>query len=268
MEPKIVVKDLTKYFGDKKVLDKISFEVYEGEIFGLLGHNGAGKTTTLRILAGIIGEYAGYVEINGKIGYLPEERGLYRDEKVVDVLKFFGELAGMERGEIAKSIDYWLNKLNISHYKNSKIKELSKGNQQKVQFIVSVIHNPDIVILDEPFSGLDVVNVKLLRNIIFELKNEGKAIVLSTHQLEKIERLCDRVLILKKGKAIHYGKIENICRKMAYIEYLENGKLIKKEIPYNEGILILKEKAEDVVKFEVRYSLEELFLDLGGNNET
>ncbi|XRO74686.1 ABC transporter ATP-binding protein [Methanocaldococcus sp. 28A] len=268
MKPIILVKDLTKYFGDKKVLDKISFEVYEGEIFGLLGHNGAGKTTTLRILSGIIEEYAGYVEVNGKIGYLPEERGLYRDEKVVDVLKFFGELAGMNKDEITKSIDYWLDKLNISHYKNSKIKELSKGNQQKVQFIVSVIHNPDIVILDEPFSGLDVVNVKLLRNIIFELKNEGKTVVLSTHQLDKIERMCDRVLILKKGKTIHYGKIENICRKMAYIEYLENGKLIKKEIPYKEGVLILKEKAEDVIKFEVRYSLEELFLDLGGNNES
>jgi len=252
MKPKIKVENLTKYFGDKKVLDEISFEVYEGEIFGLLGHNGAGKTTTLRILAGIIEEYTGYVEVNGKIGYLPEERGLYRDEKVVDVLKFFGELAGMKKEEIAKSIDYWLNKLKISNYKYSKIKELSKGNQQKVQFIVSVIHNPDIVILDEPFSGLDVVNVRLLRDIIFELKEEGKTIILSTHQLEKIERLCDRVLILKKGKAVHYGKIEDICRKMAYIEYLDNGKLIKKEIPYEEAVLILKEKAEDVIKFEVR----------------
>ena len=260
MKSKIKVENLTKYFGDKKVLDSISFEVYEGEIFGLLGHNGAGKTTTLRILAGIIEDYGGYVEINGRIGYLPEERGLYRDEKVVDVLKFFGELAGMKKDEIAKSIDYWLNKLKISNYKNSKIKELSKGNQQKVQFIVSVIHNPDIVILDEPFSGLDVVNVKLLRDIIFELKEEGKTIILSTHQLEKVERLCDRVLILKKGKAVHYGKIENICRKMAYIEYLDNGKLIKKEMPYEEAIKILKEKSEDVIKFEVRYSLEELFL--------
>lgn len=119
----------------------------------------------------------------------------------------------MKKEEIAKSIDYWLNKLKISNYKYSKIKELSKGNQQKVQFIVSVIHNPDIVILDEPFSGLDVVNVRLLRDIIFELKEEGKTIILSTHQLEKIERLCDRVLILKKGKAVHYGKIEDICRK-------------------------------------------------------
>ena len=268
MKPKIVIKNLTKYFGNKKALDNISFEVYEGEIFGLLGHNGAGKTTTLRILAGIIEEYEGYVEVNGRIGYLPEERGLYRDEKVVDVLKFFGELAGMKKDEIAKSIDYWLNKLKISNYKNSKIKELSKGNQQKVQFIASVIHNPDILILDEPFSGLDVVNVKLLRDIIFELKGEGKTIIISTHQLEKVEKLCDRVLILKKGKAIHYGKIENICKKIAYIEYLDNGKLIKKEIPYEEALKILKKRPNDIIKFEVGYSLEELFLmDSGENNE-
>ncbi len=268
MKPKIVVKNLTKYFGDKKVLDNISFEVYEGEIFGLLGHNGAGKTTTLRILAGIIEEYNGYIEVNGRIGYLPEERGLYRDEKVVDVLKFFGRLAGMKKDEINKSIDYWLNKLKIANYKNFKIKELSKGNQQKVQFIVSVIHNPDILILDEPFSGLDVVNVKLLKDIIFELKNMGKAIILSTHQLEKVEKLCDRVLILKKGKSVHYGKIEDICKKIAYIEYLENDKLIKKEMPYNEALKILKNRAEDIIKFEVGYSLEELFLkEIGEGDE-
>ena len=268
MKPKIVIKNLTKYFGNKKALDNISFEVYEGEISGLLGHNGAGKTTTLRILAGIIEEYDGYVEVNGRIGYLPEERGLYRDDKVVDVLKFFGELAGMKKEDIDKSIDYWLNKLKIANYKNSKIKELSKGNQQKVQFIASVIHNPDILILDEPFSGLDVVNVKLLRDIMFELKEEGKTIILSTHQLEKVEKLCDRVLILKKGEAIHYGKIENICKKIAYIEYLDNGKLIKKEIPYEEALKILKERPNDIIKFEVGYSLEELFLmDSGENNE-
>ncbi|WP_456374535.1 ABC transporter ATP-binding protein [Methanocaldococcus sp.] len=261
MNPKVIVKNLTKYFGNKKVLNNISFEVYEGEIFGILGHNGAGKTTTLRILAGIIEDYEGYVEINGKIGYLPEERGLYRDEKVVNVLKFFGELAGMKKEEINESINYWLNKLNIYNYKFSKIKELSKGNQQKVQFIVSVIHNPDILILDEPFSGLDVFNTKLLKNILYELKNEGKTILLSTHQLEKIERLCDRVLIIKNGKVVHYGRIERICRKMAYIEYLENGRLVKKEIPYNEAIKILKESAENVIKFEVRYSLEELFFE-------
>ncbi|ACX72476.1 ABC transporter releated protein [Methanocaldococcus vulcanius M7] len=259
-KPKIVVKNLTKYFGDKKVLDNISFEVYEGEIFGLLGHNGAGKTTTLRIIAGIIENYDGSVETDGKIGYLPEERGLYRDEKVFDVLKFFGKLAGVEGDKLVDSINYWLNKLKIQQYKNFKVKELSKGNQQKVQFIVAVIHDPDILILDEPFSGLDVANVNLLKNIILELKEKGKTIILSTHQLEKIEKLCDRILILKKGKAIHYGTIENICRKMAYIEYLENGKIVKKELPYKDALNILKENLEHVVKFEVRYSLEELFL--------
>ncbi|MFU8653562.1 ABC transporter ATP-binding protein [Methanotorris formicicus] len=263
---KVNVKNLIKHFGDKKAVDGISFEVYEGEIFGLLGHNGAGKTTTLRTIAGIINDYDGKVEVNGRIGYLPEERGLYKDEKVKDVLAFFGGLAGMRKEELKNQIEYWLKKLNVYKYKNQKIKTLSKGNQQKIQFIVSVLHNPDIVILDEPFSGLDVFNINLLKKILFELKDDGKSIILSTHQLEKIEKFCYRVLILKEGKVVHYGRIDEIChKKVAYIEYVKDGKLIKQNLPYKEAISLIKneEILKNLVKFEVRNSLEDLFLEGG-----
>jgi len=260
---RIILKNVSKSYGSKMAIKDLSFNVKSGEIFGLLGHNGAGKTTTLRIISGIVDNYDGEVYINGKIGYLPEERGLYKDEKVKDVLKFFGELSGMDNKTIEKRIDYYLNRLNIAKYKNSKIKTLSKGNQQKIQFLVSIIHNPDIIILDEPFSGLDVINLNLLKDIIFELKNEGKSIILSTHQLEKIERFCDRILILKEGKTIHYGRLDEICQnKTAYVEYIENGKLIKKNLAHKDALNLIQNNniISNLVKFEVRTSLEDLFI--------
>lgn len=268
---KIILKNVSKSYGSTMAVNNLSFNVKSGEIFGLLGHNGAGKTTTLRIISGIIDDYEGEVYINGKIGYLPEERGLYKDEKVKDVLNFFGELSGMDKNTIEKRMEYYLNKLKIDKYKNSKIKTLSKGNQQKIQFLVSIIHNPDIVILDEPFSGLDVINLNLFKNIIFELKNEGKSIVLSTHQLEKIERFCDRILILKEGKTIHYGRLDEICQnKTVYIEYLENGKLIKKNLPHEDALKLIQNSniLPNIIKFEVRTSLEDLFInDICGSYE-
>ena len=268
---KIILKNVSKSYGSKMAINNLSFTIKSGEIFGLLGHNGAGKTTTLRIISGIIDDYEGEVYINGKIGYLPEERGIYKDEKVKDVLKFFGELSGMDNKTIEKRIDYYLNRLNITKYKNSKIKTLSKGNQQKIQFLVSIIHNPDIIILDEPFSGLDVINLNLFKNIIFELKNEGKTIILSTHQLEKIERFCDRILILKEGKTIHYGRLDEICQnKTAYIEYVENNNLIKKNLPYEDALNLIQNNniiMSNLIKFEVRSSLEDLFInEMGDGN--
>ena len=269
---RIILKNVSKSYGSKMAIKDLSFNVKSGEIFGLLGHNGAGKTTTLRIISGIVDNYDGEVYVNGKIGYLPEERGLYKDEKVKDVLKFFGELSGMDNKTIEKRIDYYLNRLNIAKYKNSKIKTLSKGNQQKIQFLVSIIHNPDIIILDEPFSGLDVINLNLLKDIIFELKNEGKSIILSTHQLEKIERFCDRILILKEGKTIHYGRLDEICQnKTAYVEYIENGKLIKKNLAHKDALNLIQNNniISNLVKFEVRTSLEDLFIkdkNCGWNN--
>ena len=264
---KIILKRVSKHYGNKIALNNLSFNVKKGEIFGLLGHNGAGKTTALRIISGIIDDYDGEALTNGNIGYLPEERGLYKDEKVKDILKFFGELSGMDNKNIEKRIDYYLNKLNVAQYKNSKIKTLSKGNQQKIQFIVSIIHNPDIIILDEPFTGLDIVNLNLIKEIIYELKENGKTIILSTHQLEKIERFCDRILILKEGKAVKYGRLDEICQKTAYIEYLKNNELIKSNLPHNEALKLLNDEniKNNIIKFEVRSSLEELFME--DNNE-
>ncbi|WP_423792992.1 ABC transporter ATP-binding protein [Methanocaldococcus indicus] len=253
----VKVENLTKYFGDKKVLDNLSFEVYRGEIFALIGHNGAGKTTTLRILSGIIKDFEGRVIKNGTSGYLPEERGLYKNETVYSLLKFFGELA--EVSNLDKKIDYWLNRFNISKYKNYKIKELSKGNQQKVQLIISLIHNPDILILDEPFSGLDVVNVKLFIDVLTELKKDNKAIIISSHRLEYLDKICDRALILKNGKAIYYGALK--FRDKVYIEILENNKIVKKEMPIEEAINILKNYPEKVIKYEIKKSLEDIFLE-------
>ncbi|ABR57027.1 ABC transporter ATP-binding protein [Methanococcus aeolicus] len=259
----VVLKQISKYYGNKLALNNLSFNVKKGEIFGLLGHNGAGKTTTLRIISGIIDNYNGEVLINGNIGYLPEERGLYKDEKVKDILKFFGELHDIPTSKLKEQIDYYLNKLNVSQYKNSKIKTLSKGNQQKIQFIVSIIHNPDIIILDEPFTGLDIVNLNLIKDIIYGLKEQGKTIILSTHQLEKIERFCDRILILKEGKAVKYGRLDEICKKTAYIEYLEDNKLIKYNLSHGEALQLLNDEniKNNIVKFEVRSSLEELFME-------
>ncbi len=260
---RVILKNVSKYYGSKKALDSLSFEVECGEIFGLLGHNGAGKTTTLRIISGIIDDYEGDVIINGKIGYLPEERGLYRDEKVHDILSFFGKLSGMDNNILKDRIDYYLNRLGIEKYKNSKIKTLSKGNQQKIQFLVSIIHNPDVVILDEPFSGLDVLNLRLFKDIIFELKNNGKSIILSTHQLEKIESFCDKILILKNGKTVKYGRLDEVCKnKVVYVEYVENGKLIKKNLPHSEALKLIRNNdiISKLVKFDVRASLEDFFI--------
>jgi len=260
---RIVVKNLRKKFGNKEVLKGISFKVYEGEIFGLLGHNGAGKTTTLRILANIIEDYDGEVILNGSVGYLPEERGLYQEEKVKDVIYYFGELANLDKDTIKNNMEYYLKELNITEYKDYLIKKLSKGNQQKIQFICSIIHEPDIIILDEPFSGLDVVNLNLFKKMIYRFKKMGKSIILSTHQLEKIERFCDRIMILKNGEMVHYGRLDEICSvKNAYIEYLKDGNLIKKTLPYEEGINLLKNEdiLNNLIKFEVRGSLEDLFI--------
>ncbi|WP_456471489.1 ABC transporter ATP-binding protein [Methanocaldococcus sp.] len=253
----VKVKNLTKYFGDKKVLDNINFEVKKGEIFGILGHNGAGKSTTLRILAGIIKDYDGEVKIEGITGYLPEERGLYREERVIDILKFFAELANANE----EILEYYIKKFGIEKYKKEKIKNLSKGNQQKVQFIITLLKDPDILILDEPFSGLDVSNIKLFKDIIMEFKEKNRAIILSTHILENIEKLCDRVLILKEGKVKFYGSLAEICRKVVYIEYIDNGQVKRLELNYDKALEFVKNNLDKIIKFEVRYSIEELMFN-------
>jgi len=216
------VNDLRKTYVTTVALDGVSFDVRPGEIFGLLGPNGAGKTTTIRISLGIIEPDSGTVHFAGKnltpkmkslLAYLPEERGLYRKSKVIDVLVYFASLKGIQPSDARKRAEVWLKKLELSDYGNRKIDELSKGMQQKVQFISCLLHEPELLMLDEPFSGLDPVNQIIMKDMILDLKRAGKTIVFSTHQMEQAERLCDRICLIDHGKVILYGELSEIKRK-------------------------------------------------------
>ncbi len=213
------VNDLRKTYATTVALDGVTFDVKPGEIFGLLGPNGAGKTTTIRISLGIIEPDSGNVRFNGKeltpeiknvLAYFPEERGLYRKSKVIDVLVYFGTLRGVQPVDARKRAEVWLKKFELSKYSNSKVDELSKGMQQKVQFISCLLHEPELLILDEPFSGLDPVNQIVMKDMIRDLKQAGKTIVFSTHQMEQAEKLCDRICLINHGKVILYGELSEI----------------------------------------------------------
>ncbi len=215
------VKDLKKTYATTVALDGVTFDVKPGEIFGLLGPNGAGKTTTIRISLGIIEPDSGAVLYNGKaltpemkdsLAYLPEERGLYRKSKVIDVLVYFASLRSVPPLEAKKRAAEWLQKFELSNYANHKVDELSKGMQQKVQFISCLLHDPALLILDEPFSGLDPVNQILIKDIMRELKARGKTIIFSTHQMEQAEKLCDRICLINRGKVVLYGELKEIKR--------------------------------------------------------
>jgi len=210
---------VSKRFGDFTAVDDLSIEVRAGRVFGLLGPNGAGKTTTLRMIVNINAPDAGTIELFGKridiklqdrVGYLPEERGLYKRMKIVDQLRFFAELKNVPRAVSEKRIDDWLERLKLTEWKYKRSRELSKGMQQKVQFIGSVIHDPDLLILDEPFSGLDPVNVSLLKEAVADLKRAGKTIIFSTHLMETAEKLCDDICLLNKSKKILEGSLRQV----------------------------------------------------------
>jgi len=213
------VNSISKSYGDKKAVDNVSFSVSKGEIFGLLGPNGAGKTTTIRTIMNIITPDSGAIRIfnetfnedlTDRIGYLPEERGLYRKRKVIETLAYFGALKGMDKSDAQNKASSWLKKFELDKYENKKIEELSKGMQQKVQFIAAILHEPDLMILDEPFAGLDPINVKLIKDIILEMKNRNKGIILSTHMMEQAEKLCDSILLINNGKNVLCGKLSEI----------------------------------------------------------
>ena len=214
----LVIKNISKSFGDKKVVDNLSFELNKPGVFGLLGTNGAGKTTTIRMILGIIKKDSGDISWNGKsvtrenvnFGYLPEERGLYPKSKIYDQLMYFANLKGMSKIDADKSIRYWLDKLKVSEYINYTAEKLSKGNQQKIQFITAVLHNPDLIVLDEPFSGLDPVNTEILSNIMKELVKDGKYIIMSSHQMSSVEEFCTDLVILDRGKSILKGNLKEI----------------------------------------------------------
>jgi ABC-2 type transport system ATP-binding protein len=214
------LKDIEKSFGEKRVLTGVSFKAEGGKAFGLLGRNGAGKTTSIRILMDVFPANSGEVLIDGQpinydkvgIGYLPEERGLYPKKIIIDQLTYFAELKGMSRKDAIKSIDYWLGRLGMMEYRNKRLDTLSKGNQQKIQLITALAHDPDIVILDEPFSGLDPVNAMLLKEVVKEQISKGKIVLFSSHQMSYIEEFCDSIAILNNGKVALHGDLHDIKR--------------------------------------------------------
>jgi len=231
--PAVEVSRIVKTFADKVVVNDLSFSVAQGEIFGLIGPNGAGKTTTIRMMMDIIKPDSGDVTILGeklsestknKLGYLPEERGLYKKLRVLDSIIYLASLKGMDRHSAEEKANQLLSQTGMLPHKGKKIEELSRGMGQIIQFIVSVIHDPELVVLDEPFAGLDPVNVELLKGMLFDLKNQGKALILSTHQMNEIEELCDRILMIDHGRSVLYGNLVEIKSK-----YRSNSVLLEFE---------------------------------------
>lgn len=217
---KLEVKDITKSFGDKQVLHGISFEVQSGRALGLLGRNGAGKTTTIRILMDVFRANSGEVLLDGEkfnqrkhlIGYLPEERGLYPKKKVIEQMVYLGRIRGISKSEAVANSKKWLKRLGVLEYENAKLETLSKGNQQKVQLASTLVCDPDIVILDEPFSGLDPVNSKILQDVVMELIGQNKIVIFSSHQMSYVEEFCKDIVIINKGDVVLSGDLDNIKR--------------------------------------------------------
>jgi len=219
--PTVLIDNITKSFGEFTAVSKLSLAVYPGRIYGLIGPNGAGKTTTIRMIVNIMAPDSGRIEVFGqqitpllqdRIGYLPEERGLYKKMKVGDQIKFFAALKNVDAKEADRRVTRWLSRLKLAEWKNRKAGELSKGMQQKVQFINSIVHEPDLLILDEPFSGLDPVNLELLKDVILELKASGKTIIFSTHQMEIAERICDDICLINGSRKVLEGSIREVKR--------------------------------------------------------
>ena len=231
---KLEIKNIYKSFGSKEVLKGVSFSAESGEAFGLLGRNGAGKTTSIRILMDVFAPESGEVLIDGKpvnydknrIGYLPEERGLYPKKKIIDQLVYFAELNGMSKRDAVKAVDYWLKRLKMSEYRNKRLDTLSKGNQQKIQLITALAHNPQIIILDEPFSGLDPVNAMLLKDVVKEQIEKGKIVLFSSHQMNYIEEFCSKIGIINNGEMVLQGSLHDIKR-----NYVRDRLVVRTEYP-------------------------------------
>lgn len=218
-KPTVLLENVTKTFGEFTAVNDLSLAARAGRVYGLLGPNGAGKTTTIRMIVNITAADSGRIELFGqqinpdlqdRIGYLPEERGLYNKMKVVDQLRFFAELKNVNGKDIEERIDFWLQRLKLTEWKKNKAIELSKGMQQKIQFVSAVIHDPDLLILDEPFSGLDPVSVELLKDVVMELKQSAKTIMFSTHQMEVAEKICDDICLINKSEKVLDGSLRQI----------------------------------------------------------
>lgn len=294
----IELNNVTKNYNDRVAVNNFSFTAESGKIYGFLGPNGAGKTTTIRMIMGIIEPDSGSIQVFGeklseeskkKIGYIPEERGLYRKYKVSDLLLYFGRLKGLSLEEARKNTEIWLDRVGLKDRANSKIEELSKGMQQNVQLIVSLINNPDLVILDELFMGLDPINTRNMKEIIYSLKESGKTIIFSTHQMNEAERLCDHIFLINKGVKLIDGSLEEIKKKysknfvsvefrnkITKLEdidiiqnvYFEGNKAeieLRKDTNYNDLLKVLLIKG-DITKYEIsESSLESIFVEVVTN---
>lgn len=270
------LQNITKTFGDKKANDDITFEVREGSIFGLLGPNGAGKTTLIRIITSIIIPDSGTILIDGKplehahqqvIGYMPEERGLYKKMKVGEHLIYLARLRDLTKKEATDRVHFWLNKFNIAGWYGKKVEELSKGMQQKVQFISTVLHDPKLLILDEPFSGLDPINTNLIKEEISELKKKGTAIIFSTHRMEQVEEICEDIVLINNGRNILQGSVRDIRQRFKENKYSIsyegalpelNGRLNIVEKKDRELVVQLKESGSpnDVLRYCIDNKIE------------
>lgn len=296
----LVVENLTKRFGEKTAVDHLSFSMETPGVFGLLGTNGAGKTTTIRTILGIMEADEGKAQWNGRkinretlaFGYLPEERGIYMKTKVLEQLIYFGMLRGMKREAAKKAALGYMERLGVMEYRNMPAEKLSKGNQQKVQLISAIIHNPRLVFLDEPFSGLDPVNGKMLRDLVSELVEEGKYIILSTHQMETVEEYCKNLLILNRGRTILQGNLKEIKSAFGHTNLCVSVNADVEEIAREEGLDVFEVRAAETEykingdemshrflkrmldagiypnKFEIREpSLQEIFVRKAGETE-
>ena len=266
------LENVTKYYDTFKAVDNLSFTVDEGEIFGLLGVNGAGKTTTFRMIIGLLESSEGKITLNGKkidsnitdsIGFLTEERSLLTKLTVKEQVIFYGVLKGLDEKTILKRLDYWLDRFHIKEYKEKKIKELSKGNQQKIQFITSIINEPKLLILDEPFSGLDPINVELFMDVIRELKQKKTSIIFSSHRMEHVELFCEKLVILVHGKSVLSGSLKEIKK-----SYRKKNIHIKAELDITKlkkvpGVIDVLENAEDfVIKIESDEYIDAVFNEI------
>lgn len=263
------VEHVTKYYDNFRAVNDLSFEVKDGEIFGLLGVNGAGKTTTFRMIMGLLDKTEGNITLNDKkidysvsdeIGFLTEERSLLPSKTVLEQAVFYGVLKGLTEKEVEKRLDKYLEEFGITDYKNKKIKELSKGNQQKIQFIISIIHEPKLLILDEPFSGLDPINVEMFKKEILRLKKKGTIIIFSSHMMEHIEYFCDSLIILVKGNTVLKGKLTKIKEDFRKKNVKVKADLNEEEIKKVNGVeSIEKNKDEYTIKIEDSSYINTLF---------
>jgi ABC-2 type transport system ATP-binding protein len=292
------VQDVTKRFGDFTAVDDLSFDVRRGRVFGFLGPNGAGKTTTIRMIVGITVPDEGEITLFGqhmssamqdRIGYLPEERGLYKKLKIVDQLRYFAALKNVPSHEVEKRIDFWLARMGLAEWKNKKTADLSKGMQQKIQFISTVLHDPDLLILDEPFSGLDPVNVEFMIDVLAEFRTHEKTIMFSTHQMETAERLCSDILLINKAKKVVGGSLRQVkesfgknliaLRTSGGDGILNDRSLVAKTVEHADELEIeladnadpqvllrrLVESGTSITKFEkIEPSLNDIFIDQVG----